>query len=81
MKTITLVTSLVLAALILEPPAASKGTPPNILLIMADDMGYECVRSNGGTDYDTPHLDALDANRTTEVTRAIETILATIRKA
>ena len=26
---------------------------------MADDMGYECVRANGGTSYQTPNLDAL----------------------
>ncbi|MEM9280530.1 MAG: sulfatase-like hydrolase/transferase [Verrucomicrobiota bacterium] len=34
---------------------------PNILLIMADDMGYECVRANGGEEYDTPRLDELAA--------------------
>ena len=40
---------------------------PNIVLIMADDMGYETVNANGGktkdgTSYDTPHLDALAAS-------------------
>ena len=34
---------------------------PNIVLIMADDMGYECVTANGGGDYQTPHLDKLAA--------------------
>ncbi len=34
--------------------------PPNIVLIMADDMGYECLGSNGST-YQTPHLDRLAA--------------------
>lgn len=34
-------------------------TPPNIVLIMADDMGYECVGSNGSIEYDTPNLDRL----------------------
>ena len=29
---------------------------------MADDLGYECVRANGGTDYETPNLDALAAS-------------------
>ncbi len=29
---------------------------PNILLIMADDMGYECVTANGGESYSTPNL-------------------------
>ena len=35
--------------------------PPNILLIMADDLGYECVAANGGTSYQTPVLDRLAA--------------------
>ncbi len=33
---------------------------PNIILIMADDFGYECVGANGGQ-YETPHLDKLAA--------------------
>ena len=32
---------------------------PNIVLIMADDMGYECVTANGGESYLTPNLDRL----------------------
>jgi arylsulfatase A len=32
---------------------------PNIILIMADDFGYECVTANGGESYQTPHLDRL----------------------
>lgn len=42
---------------------ATKGSAssdkPNIVLIMADDMGYECVNANGGSSYQTPHLDRL----------------------
>lgn len=34
---------------------------PNIILIMADDMGYECVGANGGETYQTPNLDRLAA--------------------
>jgi arylsulfatase A len=34
---------------------------PNLLLIMADDMGYECLGANGGADYQTPFLDQLAA--------------------
>ncbi|MDD7985112.1 sulfatase-like hydrolase/transferase [Lentisphaera marina] len=34
---------------------------PNIVLIMADDMGYECLSSNGSQDYNTPELDKLAA--------------------
>ena len=32
---------------------------PNIILIMADDLGYECIGANGGTSYHTPELDRL----------------------
>jgi arylsulfatase A len=32
---------------------------PNIVLVMADDLGYECVGANGGLSYPTPHLDRL----------------------
>jgi arylsulfatase A len=31
----------------------------NIVLIMADDLGYECIGVNGGTSYQTPVLDKL----------------------
>lgn len=34
---------------------------PNIVLIMADDFGYECVGANGCVDYHTPNLDRLAA--------------------
>lgn len=37
----------------------SAAPRPNIILIMADDFGYECVRANGATSYETPHLDRL----------------------
>ena len=32
---------------------------PNIILILADDLGYECINSYGGTSYSTPHLTEL----------------------
>lgn len=34
---------------------------PNVVFIMADDMGYECVGANGGETYRTPRLDQLAA--------------------
>lgn len=40
-----------------EPKRAKR--PPNIILILADDFGYECVGANGGTSYKTPNLDRL----------------------
>lgn len=38
---------------------ALAADPPNLVLIMADDMGYECVGANGGASYRTPNLDRL----------------------
>lgn len=35
---------------------------PNIILIMADDMGYECLSTYGSTSYSTPILDDMAAN-------------------
>ncbi|GLR19733.1 sulfatase-like hydrolase/transferase [Portibacter lacus] len=35
---------------------------PNIILIMADDMGYETLGSSGSTSYSTPHLDSMAAH-------------------
>ncbi len=32
---------------------------PNVILIMADDLGYETLGCNGGTSYRTPNLDKL----------------------
>ena len=50
------------------PVGASKETPhgvtanrPNIILIMADDLGYETIGANGGTSCQTPTLDRLAA--------------------
>ncbi|MEN8151305.1 MAG: sulfatase-like hydrolase/transferase, partial [Planctomycetota bacterium] len=37
------------------------GRPPNIVLIMADDLGYETIGANGGTSWKTPCLDAVAA--------------------
>ena len=41
-------------------PRAGR-TPPNILLIVADDLGYETLGCYGGQDFATPHLDRLAA--------------------
>ena len=42
--------------------AQSVNQKPNIILIMADDMGYECLSSNGSLSYSTPELDKLATN-------------------
>lgn len=41
--------------------ATAEARPPNLILLMADDFGYECVGANGGESYATPHLDRLAA--------------------
>ena len=33
----------------------------NIIIIMADDMGYECIGANGGSSYATPNIDQMAA--------------------
>src|SRR6478735_3759627 len=44
----------------LSAPAPAAGRP-NIVLIMADDLGYETIGANGGTSYRTPTLDGIAA--------------------
>ncbi len=41
--------------------SATAADRPNIVLILADDLGYETVGCYGGTSYPTPNLDALAA--------------------
>ena len=40
---------------------AQNESPPNIILIMADDLGYETIAANGGKSYQTPHIDQMAA--------------------
>ncbi len=50
------------AALTLSPllqACSRQSSRPNIVLIMADDLGYEGLSCNGSTSYETPHLDEL----------------------
>ena len=52
--------SIILIGLTLIGVKAQKNsTPPNIVMILADDLGYECINSYGGTSYNTPHLTQL----------------------
>jgi len=41
---------------------SSFAAQPNIILIMVDDFGYECVTANGGESYQTPNIDKLAAS-------------------
>lgn len=55
--------ALVLSAIgVPHPSFAAAPQRPNIILIMADDFGYECVTANGGQSYQTPNLDKLAAS-------------------
>lgn len=42
--------------------AAAPAKRPNVLLILADDLGFECLGSYGSKSYATPHLDRLAAD-------------------
>ena len=39
--------------------ATTEPRKPNIILIMADDVSWECFGSYGADDYKTPHIDRL----------------------
>ncbi|WFB34486.1 sulfatase-like hydrolase/transferase [Kiritimatiellota bacterium B12222] len=39
--------------------AIAENTPPNILIIFVDDLGYEAVGAHGGLSYATPEIDTM----------------------
>ncbi|MSU66162.1 MAG: arylsulfatase [Opitutus sp.] len=41
---------------------AAVPAKPNVVFILADDLGYECLGAYGGTSYQTPNLDKLAAS-------------------
>lgn len=43
-----------------KPKSVDK--PLNVIVIMADDLGYETIGANGGTSYQTPEIDRMAAN-------------------
>ncbi len=45
--------------LIFSCKSDNKRNRPNIVFIMADDMGYECLSANGSNSYKTPNIDRL----------------------
>ena len=53
-----------LSATVLSLPFSGKAAPtapanPNIIVLLIDDMGYECIGANGCTSYKTPVIDSL----------------------
>ena len=63
-RALILLAVVVLVACSEEPQSALRGGPPNILLILVDDMGYGDLGANRGSAPGvslTPHLDALAA--------------------
>ena len=55
---ITVITMILIACQV-----PNEKTPkPNVILIMADDIGFECLSMNGSTSYRTPVLDSLARN-------------------
>ncbi|MEC5125468.1 sulfatase-like hydrolase/transferase [Verrucomicrobiales bacterium BCK34] len=55
---------------------ASADSRPNVLFIIADDLGYEALGSYGGQDFDTPRLDAFAA-QSTRLTRCYGSAVCT----
>lgn len=65
MNKILLSTSLLLGIFVLTASLKKTEKRPNIIVILADDLGYNDVGFNGSTDIRTPSLDALAHNGTT----------------
>ena len=57
MKTI----ATLLTAVALLSAASHAADKPNVVLILIDDFGYECVTADGGESYRTPVMDKLAA--------------------
>ncbi len=66
-RTIFLAVTTLLVTGSVSPPASAEAphgvvtSRPNIILILADDLGYETIGADGGTSYRTPQLDKLAA--------------------
>jgi arylsulfatase A len=50
------------SGLLFSCSSKQSAQPPNIILIMADDLGYETIGVNGCVEYQTPEIDRMAAN-------------------
>lgn len=66
MTLIFIIKFLLISAIVLAQP---NGNSPNVVFILADDLGYKDLGCYGSTFYDTPNLDAL-AQTSTRFTQA-----------
>lgn len=60
----TLLATALMTLCVAQPVAAETPNRPNLIVVLIDDFGYECVGANGGVSYQTPHLDALATSGT-----------------
>ena len=61
MRLLNLLCTILLFGPSLVPAACANGDLPNLLLIVADDMGYGDLGCYGSLQIETPHLDQLAA--------------------
>lgn len=61
MKTLRILAFILAALLPVTAAVSAAPAKPNIVVILIDDMGYECIGANGGTSYQTPAIDKLAA--------------------
>ena len=54
--------AIALLAALLSPAPSDAAAPPNVVLIVGDDMGYADLGVQGSTDVVTPHIDTVATN-------------------
>ncbi len=58
-RQLILIAVLTILALSFHARAGDPPAKPNIVIILADDLGIECLKSYGGLSHRTPHIDLL----------------------